>query len=201
MLLPLRSVPNLKQVDSDIFTQRYFGHCMQCTFCNDWCCQWGCDVNLGERDAILAVKDALQPFVPTPADKWFGDEIFSDPEYPTGRFVRANRVKGACVFLSPSGRGCAIHSYALAKGRDYHSIKPMVCWLFPVCWDQGVLRPSTEVREDLVCKGNGPSLYAMVRDELRHVFGEALIAELDLLASGPLSVPGSAPIVDRAGGR
>ena len=35
MLLPIESVASLKQVDTGIFTLRYFGHCMQCTYCGD----------------------------------------------------------------------------------------------------------------------------------------------------------------------
>ncbi len=184
MLLPLASVPALQQVDTDIFTARYFGHCMQCTFCHDSCCQYGCDVNLAERDRILAVKDELQPFVAAPPEAWFTTDEQMDPEYESGRFVRTRRAKGGCVFLSPKGRGCAIHAYALSKGQDYHRIKPMVCWLFPITWDQGVLRPSSDMKDDLMCKGNGPVLYDMVRDELVHAFGQALVVELDAVRAG-----------------
>lgn len=181
MLVPIRSAPQLTQVDTDIFRLRYFGHCMQCTFCNDSCCQYGCDVNLAERDRILAVKDELRPFIKSPPERWFGEKIFEDPEYETGRFVRTNRVDGGCVFLSPDGRGCGIHRYALAKGRDYHSIKPMVCWLFPVTWDKGVMRPSYDVSDDLMCRNMGPTLYEMSRSEIAVVFGQALVDELDAL--------------------
>lgn len=183
MLLPLRSTPQLQQVDTDIFTLTYFGRCMQCTFCNDWCCQWGCDVNLGEQERILAARDALAPFVRVPVEEWFEPEVHEDPEYPGGKYVRTKRVKGACAFLSADGRGCSLHRYALAKGVDYHAIKPMVCWLFPVCWDQGVLEPSGELYEDLICKGEGPTVYEMVRDELVHAFGQPLADELDVIAA------------------
>lgn len=193
MLLPITSVPALHSVDSEIFTLRYFGACMQCTFCHDSCCQYGCDVNVGERDRILAVKDELSKFVAHPVEKWFGSTVFEDPEYPTGKYVRANQVNGACVFLSPNGRGCGIHRFALATGRDYHDIKPMVCWLFPICWDKGVMRPNSDVKDDLACQGAGTTLYEAARDEVRHVFGAALIAELDALqarmAKGEIATP------------
>ena len=181
MLLPIKSVPALHSVDSEIFTLRYFGQCMQCTFCHDSCCQYGCDVNSGERDRILAVKDELQKYVAHPVEKWFGTQVFEDPEYPTGKFVRANQVNGACVFLSPKGRGCSIHRFAMETGRDYHDIKPMVCWLFPICWDKGVMRPNSDVKDDLMCQGAGTTLYEAARDEVKVVFGPALIAELDAL--------------------
>ncbi len=181
MLLPISTAPSIKQVDTDIFKLRYFGHCMQCTFCQDSCCQYGCDVNLAERDRILALKNELAPFVATPPEQWFKPEVFEDPEYETGKFVRTQTHKGACTFLSPHGRGCGIHAFALKTGRDYHAIKPMVCWLFPVTWDKGVLRPSYDVTDDLVCRNTGPFLYDMSRDEIRVVFGDALVAELDAI--------------------
>jgi len=83
------------------------------------------------------------------------------------------------VFASKAGRGCGIHAFAVATGRDYHSIKPKVCWLFPVTWDQGVLRPSSDVHDDLICRGSGPTLYELARDELKVAFSPALVAELD----------------------
>jgi Fe-S-cluster containining protein len=179
VLLPISSVPVLKQVDTDIFKLRYFGHCMQCTFCADSCCQYGFDVNLAERDRILAHQDELKAFVKSPPEQWFKEQVFEDPEYETGKFVRSNVVGGACVFLNPNGRGCGIHAYALAKGLDYHAIKPSVCWLFPVTWDKGVLRPSYDVNDDLVCRQMGPTLYEMSRGELQAFFGEKLVLELD----------------------
>lgn len=155
---------------------------MACTFCNDGCCQYGCDVNVGERDRILAVKDELAPFVPVPPERWFSTDVNEDPEYPTGKFVRANAENGGCVFLNRKTRGCSIHAFAIAKGRDYHDIKPMVCWMFPVCWDQKVLRPNSDVKDDLVCAGKGMTLYEAAREELRVVFGDDLVRQLDALS-------------------
>jgi len=177
--IALQSTAALKFVDTGIFTLRYFMRCMQCSFCGDGCCQYGCDVNVGERDRILAHAEQLQPFVSGPQSEWFTTDEQVDLEYPTGRFVRARTFNGACTFRSPNGRGCGIHAWALSTGRDYHTIKPMVCWLFPVCWDQGVLRPSSDVQDDLVCAGQGATLYEGTRDELAVVFGAALVAELD----------------------
>lgn len=181
MLLPISSVPVLKQVDTRIFQLRYFGHCMQCTFCGDSCCQYGCDVNLAERERILAHKDELAAFIGVPPEQWFTTEEKEDPEYESGRFVRSKTRNGACVFLNPKGRGCGIHAFALSKGLDYHRIKPSVCWLFPVTWDKGVLRPSHDVTDDLACVSTGPTLYEMSRDELKVFFGDALVNELDAL--------------------
>lgn len=181
MLVPLTADPRLAQVDTDIFRLRYFGACMQCTFCHDSCCQYGADVNLPERDRILAEADSLSKRVKFPREQWFSSEVSYDPEYPGGAFVRTQKVEGACVFLNREGRGCLLHAWAMEKGRDYHSIKPMVCWMFPVIWDQKVLRPSMDVTDGLVCVDQGQTLYDSARGELEVVFGPVVIQELDNL--------------------
>ena len=182
-LMPLSGLAALEWVHPRVFTARYFMECMKCTFCDDGCCQYGCDVNVGERDRIMAVKDQLQPYIDVPSERWFTTEEQVDAEYPTGKFVRANQENGKCVFRNPKGRGCGIHQFALDTGRDYHSIKPMVCWLFPVCWDKKVLRPNSDVDDDLICRGQGMTLYEGAREELRVVFGDVLIDQLDVHAA------------------
>ena len=181
-LLPLSSVPALTHVNAEIFNLRFFGACMKCTFCKDACCQHGCDVNLAERARILAVKDELAAYVATPPERWFSTTVEEDPEVATGKYVRTHTEGGACVFLNREGRGCSLHTFAAATGRDYHALKPTVCWMFPISWDQKVLMASDDVKDDLVCAGSGMTLYEAARDELRTVFGEALVVELDALA-------------------
>ena len=67
---------------------------------------------------------------------------------------------------------------------DYHAIKPTVCWVFPLTWDEQVLEPAEEALTDLVCLGEGPTLYEMARDELKAAFGEPLVEELDAVQRG-----------------
>src|SRR5262245_30649289 len=38
--------PLISQVATDIFQLRYFTKCMSCTFCGDWCCTHGVDIDL-----------------------------------------------------------------------------------------------------------------------------------------------------------
>ena len=77
-----------------------------------------------------------------------------------------------------------LHSYAIATGRDYHLLKPMVSTLFPVTFGNGALVVSDELEEgSLVCSAVGPTAYEAVRAELAYYFGESLVKELDVLAS------------------
>ena len=171
------------QVDDAIFTRRYFGYCLQCSFCGDACCNHGVDVSLLERDRILARADELEPLLPIPRTGWFVQNIALDADFPGGAATRTAVVNGACVFLQRDRRGCLLHALALSANEDYHAIKPMVSTLFPVTFGEGSLFCSEELLDgSLVCGGPGPTAYEMARRELAHYFGEELVAELDLHA-------------------
>jgi Fe-S-cluster containining protein len=171
-------------VDDAMFTRRYFGHCLKCTFCGDACCNHGVDVSLRERDRILARAAELEPLVAVPRSGWFDTRVTLDADFPGGAATRTAVVDGACVFLQRDRRGCLLHAVALAANEDYHAIKPMVSTLFPVTFGDGALLCSEELHDGtLICGGAGPTAYEMARGELAHYFGEDLVAELDLHAA------------------
>ena len=170
--------PHLSSVDSEIFELCYFQPCLVCSHCEDHCCEHGADVDLVTFQSIL--KRGYSG-----AQCFTGDWVV-DPDYPGGKATRTRIVHhGArlgCVFLAQSGRGCSLHARAKDLGLDYHAIKPMVCALFPVTFDNGLLRAADEVRDGTVaCAGEGVSLYTGSREELRYYFGDGLIDELDEL--------------------
>ena len=51
--------PVLRAVDPNIFTLRYFTHCMACGFCKDACCNHGVDIDLGNAARL---RDLPQDF-------------------------------------------------------------------------------------------------------------------------------------------
>ena len=177
--------PVLDRVDTRIFQLKYFAHCMACNFCNDWCCSFGADVDVQAAKRILARSAELEQFTGVPSKDWFDptDET-EDDDAPGGLYLRLNAKNDACVFLNPRGRGCMLHSYSLQAGLDYHELKPMICAIFPLSFDDGLLVHADEVEDrELVCSGDGPSLYSGVRGELLYYFGQALIDELDAIAT------------------
>lgn len=174
--------PALAAVDPRVFTARYFGACMACGFCHDWCCQHGVDVDGITVARILERSAELEPLVRHPASGWFTAEE-ADEDMPGGTVRRTRVVDGACVFLNRAGRGCLLHAFALERGEDYHALKPMVSALFPITFCDGVLTVADEVEDgSLVCGGEGPSVYEAARPELLHYFGEDCVRELDQLA-------------------
>jgi hypothetical protein len=178
--------PVLRSVDTQIFSLRYFTHCMSCGFCNDQCCSYGVDIDADNADKLLAMGDDFKAFIGVPESEWFTDEIVDDAEFPSGR-NRRTRVRGShCVFHKPDGRGCLIHAWCIEKGLDYHLFKPMVSILFPLTFEHGSLVASGEaVDRSLICAGSGPTLYEGVRAELAYYFGEGLVEELDALSTSP----------------
>jgi Fe-S-cluster containining protein len=182
--------PVIDRVDTAIFVRTYFMDCMGCSYCHDSCCQYGADVEGDIMPRVMAHADAIEAYTSVPRDRWFRGgasvEWTPDGEFPGGRQTRT-RIEieggeGACVFRSKTARGCMLHSFALGRGLDYHEVKPMVCSLFPVTFDDGLLHPSNEIEDrSLQCIDDGPSLYEGVRDEIAYYFGPELVAELDAL--------------------
>jgi Fe-S-cluster containining protein len=158
-------------------------HCMKCDFCHDSCCGYGCDVDVTNVARLEADAEALEAFVGVRRTDWFKGTFHGDREYPGGRYTRTRVVDGSCVFLNRQGRGCLIHSYCLEKGLDFHTLKPLVCSLFPLSFSDGLLFPSAEILDNtLQCIDLGPTLYEGARNDVGYYFGPELLTELDALA-------------------
>ena len=90
--------PRFRRVQAAIFTRKLVADCMthRCTMVEhgaeklDACCQYGCDVDLAERAAILAKADGIRSLLrPEVKDvPWFGEEVERDTDYPSGGCVR-----------------------------------------------------------------------------------------------------------------
>ncbi len=175
-------LPVAERVNTEIFTRTYFAACMDCDFCFDICCQYGATLDEPLAEQILARADDLEAYLGVPREAWFRPGWRPHHDYPGGRYTRTRVVDGACVFLNRRGRGCLLHRYALDRGLDVHTVKPMACNMFPVLCEDGVLQVPDEIRDgSLTCLGGGPTLYRSARNDLGYYFGPGLIAELDAL--------------------
>jgi Fe-S-cluster containining protein len=184
--------PRVERVDQRIFWLTYFHHCLDCQFCHDSCCQYGCTVDAEQARRWLAESDLLETALEVPASSWFTEEWWDDADYPGGRCTRTQvrqTPKGPrCVFAEPVGRGCRLHALALQMGREVHDLKPMVCSLFPVLFEEGTLIVPLEIDDQtLICLGSGMTLYRSARADLEYYFGSELVAELDQLEAAALA--------------
>jgi Fe-S-cluster containining protein len=195
--------PRFQKVWASIFTKRLVADCMthSCVYSVDdthtdkldACCQYGCDVDLAEREAILAKTDDIRALLrPEVANaRWFDPEEEVDPDYPSGRVVRTEVHEGGCIFLAHDRRGCAIHRASLERGWDFRGIKPAICRLFPLSYEEDAIVIADEYPEYSCAHVDGPTLYRITRDTLGELFGADLVTALDAaertaLASEPV---------------
>ncbi len=187
--------PTIDTVDAAIFGRRYFARCMACGFCADSCCAHGVDVDGHVELALLADAAAIEQHTGVAVGDWFRGPAIADEDAPGGTLRRTATRDGYCVFHAPGARGCMLHSYAIAAGRDYHELKPLVSTLFPVTFGGGALVVSDELEDGtLVCATTGPTAYEAARDELAYYFGASLVHELDALAAASSVLDPSASV-------
>jgi len=183
--------PRFTKAEVDVFIRRVVADCMthQCTMHAsgtvklDACCQYGCDVDLFERDAILKRADQIRPVLRAEAAAlpWFDEsEPEHDPDVPSGTVVRTSVFEGRCLFLAHDRRGCAIHRASLEQGWDFRGVKPSICRLFPLSYGEGAIVVSDDY-PDYSCayEPTAPTLYRVARDALGDLFGAALVTAMD----------------------
>lgn len=186
--VPVRH-PRFHRADADIFTRRIVADCMthDCAVVDtrrlrpDACCQYGCDVDVAERDAIVAhrheIRDLLRPEAKDVP--WFEPEEYVVEGYPSGRIVRTEVFRGACIFLAQDARGCAIHRAALEHGFDVRGVKPAVCRLYPLYYEDDAVVIDDDYPAYSCAWVDGPTLYRHGRDTLAELFGPELVVALD----------------------
>lgn len=158
---------------------------MQCTFCNDQCCDYGADIDMLNVDRIMNYRDELEKYTHIRTEDWFYKKRRRwDAEYPGHVYTRTTKKNNACIFHNPKGKGCMLHSFALDNGIDYHELKPFFCSVFPVTYFDGVLMTPEEIDEkSLACMSEGYTLYQGAREEIKYYFGEEIVGELDVIES------------------
>lgn len=167
-------------VHRDIFLKKYFARCLECSFCHDWCCSFGADVDIQNVERIQQHREEILPFIRPPEGEWFEAEYTYYEEYAGNQYTRINTQGPRCVFISKDQRGCGLHRYAISKQMDYHEIKPLICILFPLSFGEGILSLAEELGDNsLICAGSGDSAYQSLRNELQYYFGPEFVEELD----------------------
>ncbi|MDQ3367875.1 MAG: DUF3109 family protein [Myxococcota bacterium] len=183
--------PRFRHVWASVFTRRLVADCMthDCTMVDkdphvrklDACCQYGCDVDLRERDAILARADDIRPLLRAEVKDvpWFDSEIEDDADYPSGQVVRSAVHEDGCLFLAHDRRGCAIHRASIEGSWDFHGVKPAICRLFPLSYEEDTIVIADEFPEYSCAHVDGPTLYRITRDALAAIFDPALVVAMD----------------------
>jgi len=150
--------------------------------CSGACCGGGVLVDIAHRDRVLAEASLVVRYMESAQEhdsrRWFEDEVFEDPDYPSGRAVCTTVVNDTCVFLD-SKRRCVLH---MAEAES-PALKPFYCRAYPVAIVQGRITLDTEwCPEETQCCATVPEgelagvdVYA---GELLHLLGTAGDMEL-----------------------
>jgi Fe-S-cluster containining protein len=183
--------PRFTKAEVDVFVRRVVADCMthRCTMHAtgttqlDACCQYGCDVDLFERDAIRRHAHQIRPLLHAEARDvpWFDEsEPEDDPDVPSGTVVRTAVFENRCVFLAHDRRGCAIHRAAVEQGWDFRGVKPAICRLFPLSYGDNTIVVSDDY-PDYSCayEPTAPTLYRVARDTIAELFGQPLVVAMD----------------------
>jgi Fe-S-cluster containining protein len=183
--------PKFDRAETAVFTRRVVADCMTHTCAMhatntvklDACCQYGCDVDLTERDAIIAKADLIRPVLAAAVQNlpWFDESApEQDPDTPSGTVVRTAVHEGGCLFLSHDRRGCGIHRASLEQGWDFRGVKPTICRLFPLTYGEGLIGVCEDYH-DYSCAYDeaSPTLYQVARDALADIFGAELVKAMD----------------------
>lgn len=191
--------PRFRYVDGDIFVKRIVADCMthacqirkEARHMPDACCQYGADVDVAERDRILARASELKRILRPEAREapWFTTTETIDADFPSGRHVRTATFGEGCVFLQHDARGCAIHRASIENAWDFRGVKPNICRLFPLSYDSESIVISDDYT-DYSCAflPDAPTLYRNGRDLLAELFGSDLVTHLDQLEARTLRV-------------
>ena len=183
--------PRFHAAELGVFTKRVVADCMthKCamhatkTEKLDACCQYGCDVDLFEKEALQRRADSIKPVLsPEVRDlPWFDEsEPEQDPDVPSGTVVRTAVHGGGCLFLSHDARGCAIHRASIEQGWDFRGVKPSICRLFPLSYGEGMIQVSDDyVDYSCAYEPDAPTLYQVARDALADLFGPELVRAMD----------------------
>lgn len=184
--------PRFVKAQRDIFVKPVTPDCMshRCRIARehgrpmlDACCRYGVDVDVGERDAILARAADIAEIMEAEAaaSSWFEEPESLDPDFPSGRYVRTTTRGQGCIFLSHDRRGCAIHRASLEHGWAIDGVKPHVCRLFPLSYESDAIVLSDDYA-DYSCayEPGAPSVFRATRAAVEAVFGLDLVAALDV---------------------
>ncbi len=183
-MIPVKSCTGLLKitdVDEQIWSRLYFAQCLECAFCKDSCCAYGCPVDIAEANRILVCRETLEERTGIPSSEWFFPEVEIRPEFPSGKVLKT-RFYGRCVFYNHHTRGCHLHSLALEMGSDPHLLKPMVCFLFPITWDSNYLHVA-DFLDELPCNNQGRTIFESQRNELLFYLGPEFVSEIENMSS------------------
>lgn len=192
--------PVINNVDSDIFTTPAIPMPTDGGKCET--CNYGVDIDIKNMRALMPHTEALKKLLGIPKNKpHFYIKLINDLTAPGGKTSRVTIHDGQCTFAARDGNGpkCGVERYALTNEFSVLQLKPQVCTMYPVTYAVGEWEGNClVVSDDTPAKFGTQSVYQAARENLRQLFGNDLLKELDALASQFPFTPKQAPVTRSA---
>jgi len=174
---------------SDEVLRRRYARNSSISNCRGCCCREGVDVDIVERDRILANARLVQAQMDAGQERhrasWFG-EPFEDPDFPSGRAASTRLHGGTCTFADGDGL-CVLHKVESLGRPGVGELKPFYCRAYPLSIVEGTL-----VLDDKPCPGQATccgaaetgtlSIFELCAFELEFVLGAEGVRDLRQLA-------------------
>ena len=177
----LKHIPEIT-VSEEMLDVRFRDGCAMAS-CRGACCDGGADVDIAERDRVLANADLVRAHMDADQDhaieNWFED-LTIDADFPSGLAVTTRMHNDNCVFLN-ADKLCVLQ-IAEQHVADGGTLKPFFCRAYPICLNNGVLTYDDQFETQTQCCGPVASGKLTVFDvcayELEFVLGSEGAAEL-----------------------
>ncbi|MEE9614400.1 MAG: hypothetical protein V3W31_05525 [Thermodesulfobacteriota bacterium] len=165
-------------VDPDVHEQKgLFGSGCYESDCDDVCCEYGCDVDLGSLKLIHRYRHLIEPIIKAKIEDCFSTEIKADTDYIGGAF-RETAVRESderCAFHLIGKQGCSLFYLWRTKGLTKRLV-PTICRSYPITWHRGRLFVDRPLRRSCKCMEAAPggekvpSLFQTQAREIRALF-------------------------------
>jgi hypothetical protein len=149
------------------------------------CCAEGVYADVGERGRILAhaglIRRHMDATQSTDERQWFENEEFVDSDFPTGRCVGTNVIRGKCAFLDGTGH-CSLQVASNAGGLGRWALKPIYCILYPLDVSDRVVSYDPVLQDEQSCCTTSERfdvpVFEACGEELIHLVGDDGYREL-----------------------
>lgn len=139
------------EVAENIYTHKGFsdkGCYASC--CNDNCCRKGCDMDKETFDLIVQHKDKVEGLLGFNLDACFEAEWSGKADFLGRNSISTTVINGTCSFHVESGKGCVLWQMVCQYNCN-RRIVPSTCRLYPITWDNGVMRIVDGIEQECNC--------------------------------------------------
>jgi hypothetical protein len=161
-------------VADEVFTTRGFREkgCLNSS-CKDACCRQGCDVDKESYELILLHREQIETMLGFSLEECFETRWSDQTDFLGNNSISSTLRNGTCPFHLSLGKGCVLWQMVTMDNRPRRMI-PSTCRLYPITWEQGVVRVVAKIESNCSCVdpyGSGAlSLWETQKEAIEDIF-------------------------------